>query len=154
MKQVVQNYKTGELKIDEVPAPELKTKCILVENRCSLISAGTEKSTIDMSRKSILGKAQARPDLVKKVVDQVKKQGVLDTAKMVRDRLDTRAALGYSCAGVVSSIADGVDGFTAGDRVACAGQNYASHAEVVNIPKNLCVKIPEGVSLRRLPMLL
>ncbi|MBT8123387.1 MAG: bi-domain-containing oxidoreductase, partial [Gammaproteobacteria bacterium] len=146
MKQVVQNYKTGKLTVDDVPAPELKAKCILVENRCSLISAGTEKSTIDMSRKNLLAKAQARPDLVKKVINQVKKDGVIDTAKMVRGRLDTRAALGYSCAGVIASVADGVEGFTAGDRVACAGQNYASHAEVVNIPKNLCIRIPEAVS--------
>lgn len=145
MKQVVQNYKTGELKIDEVPSPTLVPLGILVENRCSLISAGTEKTTVEMAKKSLMGKAQARPDLVKKVITQVKKEGLLDTAKMVLGRLDTRAALGYTCAGVVAEVASGVEGFVKGDRVACAGQNYASHAEVVSIPKNLAVRIPEGV---------
>ncbi len=60
MKQVTQNYKTGELKVDNVPAPSVMRKGLLVENRCSLISSGTEKSTVDMARKSLLGKAQAR----------------------------------------------------------------------------------------------
>ncbi|ARN74100.1 bi-domain-containing oxidoreductase [Oceanicoccus sagamiensis] len=146
MKQVTQNYKTGELKVDDVPAPALMSGGILVENKYSLISAGTEKSTVDMAKKSLVGKAQARPDLVKKVIKQVQKDGIVDTAKMVMGRLDTRAALGYTCAGVVAEVGDNVDGFCRGDRIACAGQNYASHAEVVSVPKNLCIKIPDGVS--------
>lgn len=145
MKQVIQNYKTGILDVSDVPAPLLESHTVLVENKCSLVSAGTEKSTVDMAKKSLVGKAKARPDLVKKVVNQVQKDGLVDTAKMVMGRLDTRAALGYTCAGIVSAVGDDVQGFSIGDRVACAGQNYASHAEVVSIPKNLCIKIPEGV---------
>lgn len=145
MKQVIQNYKTGELKVDNVPGPLLGQGEILVESRVSLISAGTEKSTLEMSKKSLAGKARARPDLVKKVIDQVQKDGLLDTAKMIMARLDTRAALGYSSAGVVAKTGERVEGFSPGDRVACAGQNYASHAEVVSVPQNLCVKIPDEV---------
>ncbi|MDR4484994.1 MAG: bi-domain-containing oxidoreductase [Nitrospirales bacterium] len=146
MKQVTQNYKTGELKVDNVPAPSVMRKGLLVENRCSLISAGTEKSTVDMARKSLVGKARARPDLVRKVIRQVQKDGLINTAKMVMGRLDTRAALGYTCAGIVSEVGEEVEGFSRGDRVACAGQGYASHAEIVSIPKNLCIKIPNGVN--------
>ena len=148
MKQVTQNYKTGELKVDDVPAPSSSAGFLLVENKCSLISAGTEKSTVDMAKKSLAGKAQARPDLVKKVIKQVQKDGLIDTAKMVAGRLDTRAALGYTCAGIVADVGEGVEGFVVGDRVACAGQNYASHAEVVGVPKNLCIKIPDGVDFQ------
>ncbi len=145
MKQVVQNFKTGELKVDEVPSPTTLINGLLVKNQCSLISGGTEKSTIDMAQKSLVGKAAARPDLVKKVINQVKKEGLFTTTKMVLGRLDNRVALGYSSAGIVTEVGHDVSGFTIGDRVACAGQNYASHAEVVSVPINLCVKIPEGV---------
>ncbi len=148
MKQVVQNYKTGELKVDEVPAPMLYRNGVLVKNHYSLISAGTEKSTVDMAKKSLVGKAKARPDLVKKVISQVQKNGFVDTAKMVMGRLDTRAALGYSCAGVIAGVGDQVNGLKTGDRVACAGQNYASHAETVVIPSNLVVRVPDSVDLQ------
>jgi predicted dehydrogenase/threonine dehydrogenase-like Zn-dependent dehydrogenase len=147
MKQVVQNYKTGELKVDDVPAPAGNKASVLVTNMYSLISAGTEKSTVDMAKKSLVGKAKARPDLVKKVIQQIQKDGLVDTAKMVMGRLDTRAALGYTCAGIVTEVGEDVEGFSVGDRVACAGQNYASHAEVVSIPKNLCIKVPDNVDL-------
>ena len=86
-----------------------------------------------------------RPDLVRKVLERVRKDGVVETAKMVLGRLDQPAALGYSCAGVVLEAGAKASGFRAGDRVACAGQNYASHAEIVYVPKNLCVHIPDGV---------
>jgi predicted dehydrogenase len=145
MKQVVQNFRTGELKVDEVPAPTLKSGGLLVANRVSLISAGTEKSTVSVAKKSLVGKALDRPDQVRKVLDKAKKDGVVDTMKMVFARLDAPAALGYSCAGIVQEVGRDVSGFEVGDRVACAGQNYASHADLVYIPKNLCVKIPDGV---------
>ncbi len=146
MKQVIQNFRTGELSLDEVPAPTVKSGGLLVANAFSLISAGTEKSTISIANKSLVGKAADRPDLVKKVLGKVKKDGLVDTMKMVFSRLDTPAALGYSSAGVVIEAGRNADGFSAGDRVACAGQNYASHAEHIYVPKNLCVKIPDNVS--------
>lgn len=147
MKQVVQNYKSGELSVSDVPPPVVEPGWVLVENHCSLISAGTERNSVEMAKKNLVGKARARPDLVKKVVDQVQKEGLVDTVKMVMGRLDTRAALGYSCAGIVIDVGDSNSGFAIGDRVACTGQNYASHAELVCVPKNLCVKVPSAVDL-------
>jgi predicted dehydrogenase/threonine dehydrogenase-like Zn-dependent dehydrogenase len=147
MKQVVQNYRTGELKVDDVPSPTLRSGGLLIANRFSLISAGTEMATISVAKKNIVGKALDRPDMVKKVLAKAKKDGLVDTMKMVFARLDSPAALGYSCAGVVMGVGDRTDGFSVGDRVACAGQNFASHAEVIYVPKNLCVKIPDKVEL-------
>lgn len=146
MKQVLQNYKTGELKVHDIPAPLVSKGKVLVANRSSLISAGTERATVNIAKKPLVGKAMARPDLVHKVIDKVKKDGLSETIKMVSGRLDSLAALGYSSAGEVIAVGEGVTGFNVGDRVACAGQNYASHAEVVQIPNNLCLKIPQGVS--------
>ena len=147
MKQVVQNFRSGDLKLDEVPPPTAGAGQLLVANQTSLISVGTEKTTVSMAQKSLAGKAMERPDLVRKVMDKAKKDGIADTLRMVSSRLDTPVALGYSCAGVVLASGAQVEGFAAGDRVACAGHNYASHAEMVAVPKNLCVKIPEGLSM-------
>jgi predicted dehydrogenase len=146
MRQVVQNFRSGELKVTEVPAPATRTGGLVVANVRSLISAGTEKSTVNVARKNLLGKALERPEMVRKVLAKVRKDGLADTLSMVLQRLDAPAALGYSCAGVVVAVGDDVSGFRVGDRVACAGQNYASHAELVWVPKNLCVRIPDGVS--------
>jgi predicted dehydrogenase/threonine dehydrogenase-like Zn-dependent dehydrogenase len=146
MKQVLQNYKTGELAVKSVPAPRESKGNVLVENTFSLISAGTEKSTVDMAKKSMVGKAAARPDLVKKVLSQVSKNGIVDTAKMVLNRLDSMAALGYSSVGIARSVGRDIADISVGQRVACAGQNYASHAEIITVPKNLCVAVPENVT--------
>ena len=146
MKQVLQNYKTGELAVKDVPAPRQSKGNVLVENTFSLISAGTEKSTVDMAKKSMVGKAAARPDLVKKVLAQVSKNGIVDTAKMVLNRLDSMAALGYSSVGIARNVGREVTDISVGQRVACAGQNYASHAEMITVPKNLCVPVPENVT--------
>ena len=146
MKQVVQNFRTGVLKVESVPAPTLSAGEVLVANRVSLISPGTERSTVQVAQKSLLGKALDRPEMVRKVVTALQKDGVFATMHRVFDRLDTPGALGYSCAGVVLAVGKDVSGLSIGDRVACAGQNYASHAEIVSVPKHLCIQIPEGVS--------
>lgn len=145
MKQVVQIHRTGELKVDEVPAPVVRAGGLLIGTQASVISVGTERSTVAVAKKSLAGKAMERPDLVRKVLDKAQKDGVVDTMKMVSSRLDTPVALGYSAAGVVLEVGSGVEGFSPGDRVAYAGQNYASHAEVVLVPRNLSVRIPDGV---------
>lgn len=145
MLQVIQNYKSGELKVDEVPEPALLPGGILVRNVFSLISSGTEKTTVETAQKSLLGKAQSRPDLVKKVLAVAKREGLLSTFRLVKNKLDTLVPMGYSSAGIVVAVADDVDEFSAGDRVACAGQGYASHAETIFVPKNLAVKIPSAV---------
>jgi len=146
MKQVIQNYRTGELSLVDVPVPTLKPDGVLIKTRCSLVSAGTEKSMIDLANKSLLGKALARPDLVKKVIDKVKTEGLFEAYKQATNRLDDPVPLGYSCAGEVIEVGRNVKGFSIGDRVACSGSGFASHAEVNYVPQNLCVKIPDGVS--------
>jgi predicted dehydrogenase/threonine dehydrogenase-like Zn-dependent dehydrogenase len=146
MKQVVQNFRTGILKVETVPAPTLSAGEVLVANRVSLISPGTERSTVQVAQKNLLGKALDRPEMARKVVAAMQKDGVFATLHRVFDRLDTPAALGYSCAGVVLAMGKDVSGLSVGDRVACAGQNYASHAEIISVPKHLCVKLPDGVS--------
>ncbi|MFO0768254.1 MAG: bi-domain-containing oxidoreductase [Nitrospiraceae bacterium] len=145
MKQIIQNYRSGVLKVDDVPPPVLREGGVLVQNEVSLISAGTERSTVQVGQKSLVGKAMERPEMVRKVLGLIQKDGLTDTLKRVFDRLDTPAALGYSCAGRVVAVGQDASQFSVGDRVACAGQNYASHAEVVYIPKHLCVKLPDSI---------
>ncbi len=145
MQQVIQNFRSGELRVKEVPPPGVRAGQLLIANVRSLISAGTEKSTVNVAKKSLLGKALERPEMARKVIDKALKDGLAETAQMVFQRLDAPVALGYSCAGYVIGVGSGVNGFAVGDRVACAGQNYASHAEFVSVPVNLCSRIPEGV---------
>jgi predicted dehydrogenase/threonine dehydrogenase-like Zn-dependent dehydrogenase len=146
MKQLIQNFKTGELYVDEVPLPSISSGMVLVENEYSLISAGTERSTVKVAQASLLGKAQQRPDLVAQVMQNIKKEGLSATINKVKTKLDSLKALGYSTSGSVISSMDPTGLFKPGDRVACAGQDYASHAEIVAIPKNLVAKIPDNVT--------
>jgi len=147
MQQVQQNFRSGELGLVDVPVPALRPGGVLVANACSLISAGTERTTVATARMGLLGKAASRPDLVRQVVRIARREGLLETYRMVRNRLDTQLPLGYSSAGFVAAVANDVPGLRPGDRVACAGAGYASHAEVVFVPRNLVAKIPEGVAL-------
>jgi polar amino acid transport system substrate-binding protein len=144
MLQAIQYQKTGELFVKELPAPELKPGMIVVRTYTSLISAGTERTSVATAKASMIGKIRSRPDLFRQVIDMAKKEGVMSTIEKVRTRLDSYKALGYSAAGVV--VESACDEFAPGDRVACAGAGYASHAEVIAVPRNLAVKIPEGVS--------
>src|SRR5882757_27701 len=146
MKQVIQNFKTGDLYVDEVPLPSLSGGMVLVENKFSLISAGTERSTVKTAKANLIGKARQRPDLVAQVIQNIRKEGLQATLEKVRTKLDSLKALGYSTAGEVAASMDTNGRFKPGDRVACAGQDYASHAEVVAIPQNLVVHIPDNVS--------
>lgn len=146
MLQVVQYQKTGEIKIEELPAPNCYPGGVLVRNSYSLISAGTEKISVTNTQSSLIGRARKQPDQVKLVLDNVKKEGIIATYKRVRSKLDSYKSLGYSTSGVV--IESDCDAFAQGDRVACAGVGYANHAELVAVPRNLCVKIPENVSFQ------
>ncbi|WP_299244505.1 bi-domain-containing oxidoreductase [uncultured Aquimarina sp.] len=146
MKQVIQNFKTGELYVDEVPKPSISDKMVLVENKFSLISAGTERGTVKVAKANLIGKAKQRPDLVAQVLQNIRKEGIKATLDKVKTKLDSLKALGYSTSGVVAASMDSNSKFKPGDRVACAGQDFASHAEVVGIPQNLVAKIPDNVS--------
>jgi len=145
MKQVLQNFRTGKLMLADVPVPGLRANGLLVRNACSLVSVGTEKQLTDFARKSLLGKARARPDLVRKVMNVAQTEGLLEAHRQATSRLDTALPLGYSSAGEVIAVGEGVDEFKVGDRVACAGSGYASHAEVISVPQTLCVSIPDNV---------
>lgn len=142
MKQIVQNYKRGSLHIEELPEPLLQKGSVLVQTYHSLISAGTEKMKIDDSKKSYLGMAKARPDQVKQLLGTLKQQGPISTYRKVMNRLDSYTPLGYSLAGKVLDVGEGVTRFAKGDMVACAGADVANHAEINCIPLNLCSKLP------------
>lgn len=145
MKQLIQSFKTGELGLFDVPAPVCQENGALVQTTVSLVSAGTEKMLVDFAKKSMLSKAKDRPDLVKQVVDKMKKEGVKNTLEKVFTKLDTPIPLGYSIAGRVIEVGENMSGVNIGDRVACGGAGYANHSEINYIPKNLMVKIPDGV---------
>src|SRR5918994_1383450 len=146
MKQVLQNRKTGRPFVGEVPVPTLQRGRVLVRTVASLISAGTERAAVELVSKGLVQEARQRPDLVKAVVAKVKNEGILNTFASVRDKMAASQALGYSAAGMVAAVADDVTEFQVGDRVACAGVGFASHAEILSVPKNLCVHLPESVS--------
>jgi predicted dehydrogenase/threonine dehydrogenase-like Zn-dependent dehydrogenase len=149
MKQIVQSPKTGKLELLEVPTPALAPGLVLVRNHFSVVSPGTEKMAIDFARKSLLGKARGRPDLVRQVLRKVQQEGPLPTYRAVMNRLDVPQPLGYSCAGVVEQVGEGVTAFAPGDRVACAGAGYANHAEWVAVPENLVARVPDGLPLEK-----
>ena len=145
MKQLIQSYKTGELDLFEVPAPACAQNGVLIETTVSLVSAGTEKMIVDIARKSLLGKAKARPDLVRQVIGKMQQEGVKNTLEKVFAKIDSPIPLGYSCAGRVIEVGEKADGISIGDHVACGGAGYANHAEVNYIPRNLFVKVPDNV---------
>lgn len=147
MKQVIQNFKSGDLYVDDVPVPSLSEGMVLIENDYSLISAGTERSTVKVAQANLLGKAKQRPDLVAQVIQNVKKEGLSATINKVRTKLDSLKAMGYSSAGTVITSLDKKGMFKPGDKVACAGLDYATHAEIISVPQNLVAKIPDNVSL-------
>lgn len=146
MKQVTQTMGKGEILVQDTPLPTLNDKFVLVKNSASVISAGTEKSKVDMGKMNLLQKAQARPDQVKQVLNKLKTEGFKKTLNTVKSRLSDPEPLGYSCSGEVVATGGLVEGLKPGDRVACGGAGYANHAEFVAVPKNLVVKIPSGVS--------
>jgi predicted dehydrogenase len=148
VRQVVQAVKGGRTRVADVPAPSLRAGGVLVRTRWSVISAGTEKLIIELAGKSLVGKARARPDLVKKTMEKVRREGVVATYRAVSGRLSGDVPLGYSAAGEVLAIGHGVTGLAPGDRVACAGAGYANHAEILSVPRNLCARVPDGVSLK------
>ena len=142
MKQVLQSARNGTVYVADVPAPQAHPNGVLVRTRASLISAGTERASVEFGQKSLLGKARSRPDLVRQVLDKVRRDGFLEAARVARARLDRPVPLGYACAGTVIAVGTEATELRVGDRVACAGAGYAGHAEVNYVPRNLVVPIP------------
>jgi predicted dehydrogenase/threonine dehydrogenase-like Zn-dependent dehydrogenase len=145
MKQIAQNYKSGELSVLDVPTPVCRPGGVLVQSLFSLISTGTEMMKLAEAKMSMVGKARARPDQVRKVLDTVSQQGAVATYKKVMNRLDSYTPLGYSLCGVVVEVGPGAEEFRVGDLVAAAGNEYALHAEYNWVPSNLCAVVPKGV---------
>ena len=146
MKQVLQNRKTGQVRVIDVPTPQLRPDGLLVRNAVSLISAGTERASIELSQKSLVGMARDRPDLVQRVMEKLRKDGFLATMNAVREQFDRELPLGYSAAGSVSRIGAHVTGYQPGQLVSCCGAGFACHAEVNAIPRLLTAAAPSGVT--------
>ena len=145
MKQVVQNYKTGDLKLEDVPVPVCTPGCVLVRTEYSVVSTGTEKMKVDQARMNLLEKARTRPDQVRKVLQSVSQVGIKETLSKVQERLDSLTPLGYSSIGRVEQVGGNIDHLKIGDRVVCAGEGIACHAEWVSVPKNLCARVDDDV---------
>ncbi len=146
MKQVIQSTRSGKLELREVPQPKVRDGHLLVATRASVISAGTERMVVAFARKSLAGKARARPDLVRKVLDKARRDGLAATWAAVMARLDEPLPLGYSAAGTVAAVGAGLEGaFRVGQRVAVAGAGIANHAELNVVPGNLAAPVPDDV---------
>ncbi len=147
MRQVFQeSYMSKTLCVEEVPAPLLRGTGVLVQTAASLISPGTERAAVSFARKGIIAKVLSQPERVQLLLRKMKQVGVIDTLQLARRKLENPIPLGYSAAGVVREVSPDMPGIRPGDRVACAGAQFANHAEVLYIPKNLCVPIPDGLS--------
>jgi predicted dehydrogenase/threonine dehydrogenase-like Zn-dependent dehydrogenase len=146
MKQLIQNMRDGKTSVTDVPRPLVRPGAVLVRTARSLVSTGTERMLVEFAEKSLVGKAQARPDLVRQVLDKARREGILPTIEAAFNRLDAPMALGYSACGTVEAVGEHVEDFHSGDRVACAGGGFAVHAEYMVVPTNLVVKLPDNVA--------
>jgi len=147
MKEIQQNYRDGSIQLVDVPPPAIAGPGVIVRTTASVVSAGTERLIAEFAGKSLIGKARARPDLVKQVREKLRRDGLRATLQAVFARLDKPLPLGYSAAGRVIDSSDAGD-LRAGDRVACAGATYACHAEIIFVPRHLAARIPDAVSDR------
>ena len=145
MKQLLQSMRDGKTDIVDVPVPSPKPGMVLVRTAASLVSAGTERMLVEFAEKSLLGKARSRPDLVRQVVDKARREGLVTTIEAAFNRLDQPMPLGYSSAGTIIELGEGVKDYQVGQRVACAGGGYANHAEYAVVPQNLIAPLPDDV---------
>ncbi len=151
MKQVFQHARTGNITVAEVPAPQLLPNCVLVRIAASVVSAGTERASAEFAGKNLLQKARSRPDLVREVVSKVQRDGIVSAWQAVRSRLDQPQSPGYSSAGTIIAVGDGVTDLQPGARVACAGAGFAVHAEVACVPRLLVGRIPPRNAVEDVP---
>ena len=142
MKQILQDLKTGETIIEDVPCPRLPAGHLLIRTKNTLVSAGTERMLVDFGKGNLIQKARQQPDKVKQVLDKVKTDGLAPTLQAVQSKLDQPLPMGYCNVGEVLEVGAGVDGFEIGDRILSNGK----HAEVVAVPQNLCARVPDNVA--------
>jgi len=145
MKQLLQNIKTGKSTIEDVPIPTPREGQALVKVEASLVSAGTERMIVEFAKKGLIGKARSRPDQVRQVLDKAKREGILPAVQAAFNRLDQPMALGYSSSGTIVALGKNTSRLRVGQRVACAGANYAVHAEYNVVPCNLITPLPKNV---------
>jgi predicted dehydrogenase len=145
MKQILQNMRDGKTIVVEVPIPTPRAGQALVQVSASLVSAGTERMLVEFGEKSLVGKARSRPDLVRQVLDKMRREGLVSTLQATFNRLDAPMSLGYSSAGTILALGPGMQGFRVGQRVACAGGGFAVHAEYNLVPRNLLTPLPDSV---------
>ena len=152
VRRVLLDPRSGEVSVGLGAAPVLNEGSVLIQTAFSVISPGTERSKLELASSSLLGKARSRPDLVKQVVDKVKKEGLRATAAAVKRQLQEPMTLGYSLSGTALAVGHGVRDIRPGDRVAAGGGGYAIHADIVSVPQNLVVRVPDGVPLDQAAM--
>jgi threonine dehydrogenase-like Zn-dependent dehydrogenase len=135
--------KEGNVETVEVPPPIITPGSLLISVDHSCISAGTEMSGLRTSAQPLWKRALKNPKAVKNTLKMVAEKGFTHTKSVVEGKLTSGYPTGYSAAGIVLEVGAGIDGIQPGDKVACAGAKYANHAEVISVPKNLTVKIPQ-----------
>ncbi|MBI3695663.1 MAG: oxidoreductase, partial [Acidobacteria bacterium] len=145
MRQLIQNRKSGAIELIEAPAPVCGPRAVLVQTLASAVSAGTERHMLKLGRQSLARTAWERPDLVARVLGKFEREGLAATIRAIRDKTEQTVALGYSSCGRVVETGTEVHDLRPGDLVACAGQDYASHAELVTVPRTLVARVPDGV---------
>jgi predicted dehydrogenase/threonine dehydrogenase-like Zn-dependent dehydrogenase len=139
---------TGKLHVEDVPAPVCSSGRVLVQVHSSVISAGTEAASL-AGGGSLLRQALRRPDLVQRTLKYAAQQGAAAAVALVQGASENWFPTGYSAAGTIVEVGDGITGFAVGDRVACAGAGFANHAEFISVPQNLCVKIAAQLSFQQ-----
>lgn len=144
MLQLIQYQKDGRLEVAQLPAPQCPAGGVLIKTKFSLISAGTERTSVENTQSSLISRARKQPEQVRQVINMIKRDGLRTTIGKVINKLESYKSLGYSVSGIV--LESDCDAFLPGDRVAAAGAGYAVHAEYVAVPKNLVVRIPDDVS--------
>jgi len=142
MRQILQNLRTGDTELAEVPCPSPGAGHVLIRTSRTLISAGTERMLVDFGRAGWIEKARQQPDKVRMAIDKIRTDGLMPTLEAVRNKLDQPLPLGYCNTGTVVALGAGVTEFAVGDRVACNGR----HAEMVSVPVNLCARVPDAVT--------
>lgn len=142
MKQIVQDLKSGQTILEEVPVPQEKAGYVVIKTLRTLVSLGTERMLVEFGKANLVDKARQQPDKVKQVLDKIKTDGLQPTLEAVFNKLGQPLPLGYCNVGRVIAVGRGVTEFAVGDRVASNG----NHAEYVCVPQNLCAKVPENIT--------